>query len=124
LIIEESPQTTLDTGCDLVDGTAFEHGTSSHVSSADVLTLGDDTQDTNIVGADDVVTLGDYTQDSNNVGVDHLLSDFIGTPASDDDDTLADKDELAIPKRNLGKMFDEEFGNESHRCAKSRKHSK
>ena len=109
MILEESPQTTLDPGCDLVDG---------------VLTLGDDAQDTNVVGADDVVTLGDDTHDLNNVGAEHLLSDFIGTPASDDDDTLADMDSLAIPKRNLGKMFDEESGNESRRGAKSRKRSK
>jgi len=124
MTIDESPDTTVDADSDLAKETNFEHGASSNVSYDGVVNLGDDTQDTYNSGAHGVVTLGDDSQDTNNIEAEHLLSNFIGTPASDDDDAIVDMDELTVQKRNLVKMYGDQSDDEIQRGTKSRKLSK
>lgn len=106
LIIDESSQTLLDAGCKLDDGAGFECGAASSVSYDGVISLGDDTQATNHIGAE------------------HLMSEFIGTPNSDDDDAVVDTDALNFPKRNLANVFDCAVDDDIERDSKARKISK
>lgn len=73
---------------------------------------------------DGVLSLGDDTQDTNNIGAEHLLSDFIGTPNNDDDDAFDDIDELTSPKRNLASVLDCAVDVDVQRGVKNRKLSK
>ncbi|XP_024628783.1 replication protein A 70 kDa DNA-binding subunit C [Medicago truncatula] len=126
MVFDECSPSPLDGGGVSVGVADTDCNAASHVSLDGDFSLADadiasSNSEFSLSSPDALCTLGDDTTNSNTIGAEHLLAEFTGTPESEDDDeSQAEIEELNYTKRNLDRVFDVVDAAEAEPSAKRR----